>query len=315
MVLHLPQPQPEPMCPLDIYPSTLPRADITTQPIIMLYSLPLSPCYHVQSALTHNPLTGSKLFLATSSYGTTVIIKASPYHHANPDNPQREIAAFQLIPNHPRVVPLLDSMHDENFVYMVQPYLSGGDLFSKVESAGGKGIDEDRVRHYIKQAVQGLLHMKQTAGIAHMDVSLENMMLDEKGDVKIIDLGMCIRVPSSSSPCYLLPRPCRGKLAYISPELWHEKSFDPFAADIWSLGVCIYSMLVGRHLYANPSTPAFVALSQGKIADVLCTYERVGVTVISARAKNLVCSMIRPNPRDRPTLEQVLDDDFFLVSN
>lgn len=310
MVLH----QEQPVRPLDLYPrNALPIAYITKQPTVTLSSLPLSPSYYIISALAYNPHVGSKVFLATSSLGAKVIIKASPRHPANPDNPLHEVAAFQLIPDHPRIVPILDSMQDRNFVFIVQPYLSGGDLMLKVQSAGDKGIGEDNARHYMRQIAQGLLYMKQTAGIAHMDVSLENMVLDDQGDVKIIDLGMCIQLPSSSS--YLLPQRWRGKAPYVSPEVWHEKPFDPFASDIWSLGVCLYSLLVGRHLYASPLTPAFKALVQGKIAGVVETYERTGVTAISARAKDLVCSMLRPNPRDRPTLEQVLDSDFLLESN
>jgi len=230
--------------------------------------------------------------------GPRVVIKAVPKpnnttypHHTIVDDPLAEISALQLLQHHhdhesSHVITLLDCLEDDAFIYLVLPYLTGGDLFDRVQSAGDGGLDEAQAADYMRQMTMGLLFMKQTANLAHHDISLENVVLSGEGKevATIVDLGMCIKVPSpltyegeresssssssssdsdgeatsdsttttstSSSaplpPVRLYPRPCHGKPSLLPPEIVKEEPCDPYAADIWSLGVCLYTMCTGR---------------------------------------------------------------------
>ena len=154
------------------------------------------------------------------------------------------------------------------------------------------------------------MYMKQTAGLAHHDVSLENVMFsDEQQDhVKLIDLGMCLRVPSSGGgpqPTHLTPQSCRGKPSYVAPEVVREEACDPFASDVWSLGVCLYAMLMGRPLYNSPEDLAFSVMANGGIKDIVEAYEAYGLRP-SETAKDLVYLMCQSDPSHRITLEEVL---------
>lgn len=161
-----------------------------------------------------------------------VVIKAVPQPHrarvACVDNPLREIIALKRYllqhPPHPHVINLLDCMQDGQLVYLVLPYLSGGDLFTKVRAAGDQCLPKPEVRRYFHHMVEGLLFMKQACRLAHRDVSLENVMLtgDQPADAKIIDLGLAVRVPEPPEgaggvaphppePVLLSGQPCHGK--------------------------------------------------------------------------------------------------------
>lgn len=98
-------------------------------------------------------------------------------------------------------------------------------------------------------------------------MSLDNMMLDGSGRVSIIDLGMAVRVPDGvgDEVALLRPQRCQGKPCNVPPELVRLQPWDPYAADIWSLGSCLYTMLTGRNLYVNPSDPAFKLLAIGEV--------------------------------------------------
>ena len=295
--------------------------------------------YAIEDVLTRHPNTGVTLLLAipvvvpndTSATcwvrcdGAPVVIKAAPKPNKSVtcgDNPLHEIAAMQHLSrqqDHPHIIRLLDCFQDHGFVYAVLPYLSGGDLFAKLEQVeGNKGLTEADAATYMRQMTEGLLFMKQTAGLAHHDVSLENVVLTSKqqGIAQIIDLGMCLRVPvlnekSKDGQVMLFPQSCCGKASYMAPEVVQEEPFDPFAADVWSLGVCLYTMLTGRPLYNSPDDAAFSVMAEGRVKEVVDTYETYGLT-LSSCAKELVCSMLHADPRKRPTLESVLQHRFLL---
>ena len=153
------------------------------------------------------------------------------------------------------------------------------------------------------------------------------MLTDKRhGVVQLIDLGMCLRVPfvadrsssstSSSSddgetslPIYLTPQQCRGKRSYVAPEVLREKSMDPFAADIWSLGVCLYGMLTGHPLYSGPEDLAFQVMEKGGVEDVIACYERHGLLVPEC-ARSLLCHLLHSDPTQRLTLEQIMAHPF-----
>ena len=210
------------------------------------------------------------------SRSSRVVIKAIPRSLVNDhatrgdDNPVAEIAALQHLRDHQsqydkpsHVIHLLDCLEDEDFFYVVLPYLANGDLFTRVQATNGEGLPAGQAASYLRQMVEGLLFMKQTMGLAHHDVSLENVMLASDDSIHIIDLGMCLRVPEPASdrdnemafnhPTLLAPRQCCGKRGYVAPEVVREEACDPFASDIWSLGVCLYAMLTARPLYHSPS--------------------------------------------------------------
>jgi serine/threonine protein kinase len=140
------------------------------------------------------------------------------------------------------------------------------------------------------------------------DLSLENIMFDKAGTVKIIDLGMCVRVPESihSGPVLQHPQSRRGKPTYVCPEVAHEEVFNGYAADVWSLGIIIYMLLTLTPLYHSPEDRAFRMLVGGQFDALLDSYEKHGV-VVSPQARDLLSGMLHPDFRRRLTLEEVLE--------
>jgi len=239
--------------------------------------------YVLESILMEQPRKGVSLFLAKpcrkcdnsdllTEAGPVVVIKAVPHsgRSRNVDDPIREVAALQRLGQYAAdaasmVVQMIDCLIDNDFVYLVLPYMSGGDLYSRVEAYQDLGgLPEHEIAKYIRQMAEGLVVMKKCR-LAHRDVSLENTCIIRSKDednnttttsvssswsVRIIDMGMSVEVPfceschgrscgavlldSSSSPGL-----CFGKANYLAPEVVQGKAFDPYASDIWSLGICV----------------------------------------------------------------------------
>ena len=160
----------------------------------------------------------------------------------------------------------------------------------------------------------------------------------QQEEIKIIDLGMCLRVamptnnkmddhddddddqqqrqPPPPRPVPLVPQPCNGKPGYVAPEVMREEACDPFASDVWSLGVCLYAMLTGRPLYRCPQDATFNATThRGGVDKVIKIYEgTLSGQQFSPCARALICQMLSSDPRARPTLEEILVHPFLSSS-
>ena len=143
-------------------------------------------------------------------------------------------------------------------------------------------------------------------------------MVDRTGTCKLIDLGLShlVQLPaavdpaSTPTPAGLLlnlpPLPSYGKQPYVSPEVvFHGHPPDPFASDVWSLGILLHVLLTGRPIYASPTDPAFYHLSQGNLTSVLASYQAHGLPTLPLPAQNLLGSMLQPDATLRATLEEV----------
>jgi len=154
--------------------------------------------------------------------------------------------------------------------------------------------------------------------------SLENFIRNDKpdadeGEIEVIDLGMCLQVPHMEEedseghrlPVFLHAESCKGKPNYLSPERVREEEFDAFSSDIWSLGVCFYTLLTGRPVYSSPEDHAFRALARGGVKKVISLYEGYGL-ILPPQAKDLVCHMLHCDSMSRPTLEEILQHPYLV---
>jgi len=134
--------------------------------------------------------------------------------------------------------------------------------------------------------------------ICHRDMKLENIIVDEKKKVKIIDFGFGASGPKNK----LLNFFC-GTPSYMPPEIVQKKEYLGNFVDIWSCGILLYTLLCG----AFP----FKALSEkelyGKIAKGVYNLP----TYLSNEAKTLIKKILVINPTSRPTAEDILKDNWF----
>ena len=94
-----------------------------------------------------------------------------------------------------------------------------------------------------------------------------------------------------------------GTANYVAPEVLNSKGYG-MEVDIWALGVIIYTLLVGK----TPFGTTEVKTTYRKIKQN--SYEFPDSIKISQKSKDLIKRILNPDPNKRPTLEQILADDF-----
>ncbi len=250
--------------------------------------------------------------------------------HKNPENPWKEISVMQLLGNeHPNVVKLLGAFSDEQSLYEVMQYCSGGNLSTFILQHHPQGVPEEEARKMFQQILDGVYYM-HSKGVCHHDLSTNNILLDgDDNTCIIIDFGMSLRVPYSypddpagvtddvtdisigTNRRLIHTHTFCGKLHFVAPEIYQKAdSFDGPAADVWSLGVILFVLLTGKQPYERPDDndqdyhdlidPSYYW--DASTVDPCLSWGKE----LSLDAVDLLHNMLCPDPRNRASLGWIM---------
>ena len=195
------------------------------------------------------------------------------------DNPYQEASIMKALPPHPHVLSLLGEMEVGGWHCLVFERCRG-DLFDILASSFELLLATVSIRRIFHQLVGGIQHIHQ-AGFVHLDISLENLLLDEAGNIKITDFGLALPVAGIGSTVKMI-----GKLPYIAPELvspdLQRGGYDIRAADVYSAGVCLFFLTFGHPPYQNPGDRAFELLMKSGVRALCREYGGASEQIASA---------------------------------
>jgi polo-like kinase 1 len=162
-----------------------------------------------------------------------------------------------------------------------------------------KRLTEIEVQCYIFQIVQALkyLHLNR---IIHRDLKLGNLFLSDKMELKLGDFGLAAKLEFDNEKRHTV---C-GTPNYIAPEILENKIGHSYEVDIWSLGVVIYTLIIGRPPFETPE----VKSTYKKIK--MCAYTFPEHIPFHDNVRNIISKILQLDPSKRPTLDEIMQHPF-----
>lgn len=153
--------------------------------------------------------------------------------------------------------------------------------------------------YYTKQIVAVLEYLHKN-WVIHWDLKLGNLMINDAMELKLGDFGLATKLDFDGER----KRTICGTPNYIAPEVLEGKNGHSYEVDIWSLGVIIYTLIIGK----PPFETANVKTTYDKIKKN--SYKFPDHVAISDDARDLISQILSSNPESRPTLDKIKDHKF-----
>lgn len=195
--------------------------------------------------------------------------------------------------------------HDDYYIFME---LCHEELFTLVERRGTLG--ESEARRFFTQIMRAVDHC-HALGVVHRDLKLENVMLTKANSVRVIDFGLAHRFKQGPHAPPPLLYHCCGSRSYCAPEVLSQAGYS-YDADVWSVGVALFSMLLGFFPLEEASHADWRfdrltrAQQEGKcsVTTILQWYNKT--TKLSVAALDLLDGLLATNALARPSASSVL---------
>ncbi|XP_076046777.1 serine/threonine-protein kinase polo isoform X2 [Oratosquilla oratoria] len=159
-----------------------------------------------------------------------------------------------------------------------------------------KAITEPETRYFIKQILQGVKYLHDRK-VIHRDLKLGNLFINDEMEIKIGDFGLATRVDYQGER----KRTLCGTPNYIAPEILCKKGHS-YEVDVWSVGCILYTLLVGKPPFETQTLKdTYMRIKKNEYH----IPSRIGLL-----ARQLIQKLLRGDPTMRPTVDQILQDDF-----
>lgn len=219
------------------------------------------------------------------------------------DRFEQEVRILESL-RHPNIVKMDEIVFGPELIFLIMEYCSRGELFKHIVTQGA--LEEAEVCSLFRQITQGLAFV-HSRDIAHRDLKPENILLDENFVPKLADFGLCHQTSAKA----LLMTPC-GSPFYAPPEIISNQKYDGKKADIWSLGVVLYTMSTGALPWTETNqTQLFLQIQEAEINIP---------PQLTPPLQQILSMMLSREPEQRPSCEQLLampwlsvEDDLELV--
>jgi serum/glucocorticoid-regulated kinase 2 len=195
---------------------------------------------------------------------------------------------------HPFIVEFYFAFQSRGKLYLGLEYVPGGELNNHLREVGR--IPMGDVRIYIAELALAINYL-HSIGVIYRDLKPENILIASDGHLKMTDFGLSkVSVPDDLTSTFC------GTSEYISPEMINQRCYNG-SVDWWSLGILAYELATGL-------TP-FVKESRVNTFKAIATENITFAYDLPEDFKSLVTGLLKKDPKERFTFEDIKKHEFF----
>ena len=234
-----------------------------------------------------------------------VLNKAKVKKYDDPNNLLAEIEILKKI-DHPNIMKIYEFYQDSKNYYIIMELIKGKELFDYIGEEENK-FSEVEIASIMKQ-ILGAVTYAHNNKIVHRDLKPENILVVKTPSsgsdflIKVIDWGTAKLIQPNEKMGEKL-----GSPYYIAPEVLTTKYDEK--CDIWSCGVILYILICGEAPFdGSDNSEIFAKIKKGKF-----DFKKDAFNNVSSEAKDMITSMLKLKPQDRPKAAELLDHPWFKI--
>ena len=195
----------------------------------------------------------------------------------------REIDVMRKL-DHPNIIKLYDVIYNSNTIYIVLEYCKNGDFTHFLKK---RALKEKHACRFLREMAEGLKYLRNH-NIIHRDLKPQNLLLTDDYRLKISDFGLA----KFETKDKMMETLC-GSPLYMAPEILSYKEYTD-KADLWSIGVILYEMLMGKLPFEGKSI--YEIMRQIKTKPIVFPKQEYP---ISKGAEQIIQALLQKEPKDR----------------
>jgi len=185
-------------------------------------------------------------------------------------------------------------LETESNICLVMEYCAGGHIEDYISPT--RPMTESAARFYFTQLIDGLSYCHEQC-VCHRDLRIENLMLDNKGDLKITDFG---HAGIFQQGWDVFQTMLVGSVSHLAPEQVLGTVYSGEKIDMWSVGVILYIMVTGTAPFAGETVDELLEhIKEAK-------YEQIEPCLdVAQECRDVLAATLQVDYKDRPGCQQI----------
>ena len=198
--------------------------------------------------------------------------------------------------DHPFIMKMVKYLKDDHYIFFINEYIKGKELWDVIRDIGL--LNKEQTQFYVASMLLAINHLHKKK-IIYRDIKPENVMVNVKGYIKIIDFGTVKEIEDRTSTVI-------GTSHYMAPEITKGEGYS-FQVDIWSIAICMYEFFCGKLPFGEDLEDPM------DIYRAVCKEELTFPNFVNdEKYMALLHKMLKKNPTQRLwKLEQIKVDPYF----